>query len=65
MAEEKAFIPKFTGKQEAFLIWWTRFKNYAMAKQFGQVVSDIPEAELLAAWNTVLNTVDAGEKTAE
>ena len=26
------------------------------------MVSDIPEAELLAAWNTVLNTTDAGEK---
>ena len=61
MAEEKAFIPKFNGKQEAFLIWWTRFKNYAMAKQFGQAVSDVPEAELPAAWNTVLNVADAGE----
>ena len=62
MAEEKAFIPKFNSRQEAFLIWWTRFKNYALAKQFGQAVSDVPEAELPAAWNMVLNVADAGEK---
>ena len=62
MAEEKAFIPKFNGRQEAFLIWWTKFKNYALAKQFGQAVSDVLEAELPAAWNTVLKVADAGEK---
>ena len=62
MAEEKAVIPRFNGKLEAFLIWWTRFKNYAMAKQFGQAVNDIPEADLPAAWNMVLNMADAGEK---
>ena len=62
MTEDRAFIPKFNEKQEAFLIWWTCFKNYAMVKQLGQVVSNVLEGELPAAWNTVLSLADAREK---
>ena len=62
MMEEKAFIPKFSRKEEDFLTWWTWFKHYAIVKQFGQAVSVTPEAELPAAHDTALNAADASEK---
>ena len=45
-----------------FLTWWTRFKAYATARQFGQAISNTLEAQLLPVHNTRLDSLVVGEK---
>ena len=51
-------IPTFSGKNEDFQVWWTKFRAFGTAKGFINALL-VQEANLLATEATVLNkTVD-------
>ena len=46
--ERSVSLPVFTGKQEDFQMWWTRFSMYAVVKQFKNALkkeADLPDKE--------------------
>ena len=45
-ANESVSLPTFNGKEEAFQVWWTKFKAFATAKGFIAVLTGKEKAEL-------------------
>lgn len=39
-----AKLPKLSGTQEAFLIWWTRFMVYVNLHRFARALGTVPKA---------------------
>jgi hypothetical protein len=36
-------VPTFTGKRDAFQVWWLRFSAFAKAYKFKKAIDDKPE----------------------
>jgi hypothetical protein len=58
-------VPTFTGMEEDFQVWWTRFLAFACMCMFSQALQEGEEAEMPATDSEEIDiTTAAGKKTA-
>ena len=61
-ANKSVTLPTFNGKDEAFQVWWTKFRAFATAKGFVAALTGAEKGDLPMTEAQALDKTDAAEK---